>query len=207
MRVARVEPRQDESGWRLRLLLRSPVVRWALLQYTVRPDGSLEVRHRVLPRRDMVRLAMTTEVGTVDLVRWYGKGPHETYVDRQHGAWTAIHESTVEGLVHDYARPQENGNRTGVRWVEIHGRQATLRADDITGEPMEFSVWPYTLDDLERAEHIHELPRRSTATVMLGRQRGVGGDKPGEAVLLEPYRLSAGIVHEIGMRLVARPGD
>ena len=206
MRVARAESTQDESGWRLRLLLRSPVVRWALLQYTVRPDGSLEIRHRVLPRRAMVRLAMTTEVGSVDLVRWYGKGPHETYVDRRHGAWTAIHESTVEGLVHDYARPQENGNRTGIRWVEARGQWGVLRAEEITGEPMEFSVWPYTLDDLESAEHIHELPRRSTATIMLGRQRGVGGDKPGEAVLLEPYRLPAGVVHEIGMRLVAHRG-
>ena len=205
MRVAWAESSEDASGWRLRLLLRSPVVRWALLQYVVTPHGQLEIRHRVLPRRAMVRLAMTTQIGPVDTVQWYGKGPHETYVDRQHGAWTAIHESTVDGLVHNYVRPQENGNRTGIRWVQARGPWGELRADDITGSPMEFSMWPYTLDDLEKADHIHELPRRSGVTVMLGRQRGVGGDKPGEAALLEPYRLPAGVVHEIGMRLQARP--
>ena len=201
VRVTRVETRQTDLGWRVRLLLRSPVWRYALLQYLVAPDGSLQVRHRVMPRRSMVRLAMSTEIGPVSRVRWYGKGPQETYVDRQHGAWTAVHESTVEELVHDYVRPQENGNRTGIRWVEATGPWGVVRAEEVTGSPMEFSMWPYTLQDLEKAEHIHELARRPTVTVMLGRQRGVGGDKPGEAALLDDYLLAAGVVHEIGMRL------
>jgi beta-galactosidase len=201
VRVVRRQERIDDTGWQLTLLLRSPVMRWALLQYRVTPDGVLHVMHRVMPRREMVRLGMTTELGTVESVRWYGKGPHETYVDRSHGAWTAIHEAHLDDLVHDYVRPQENGNRTGVRWVELHGSWGTLRADDATGSPMEFTAWPYRQSDLVAAEHIGELVRRDTVTLTLGRQRGVGGDKPGAAALLAASRMPAGVEHTVAFSL------
>jgi beta-galactosidase len=39
------------------------------------------------------------------------------------------------------------------------------------------SAWPYTLQDLEKADHIDELPQRANITVNLNdKQQGVGGD-------------------------------
>ena len=39
------------------------------------------------------------------------------------------------------------------------------------------SAWPYTMEDLENAHHINELPNRDTITVNLDyKQMGVGGD-------------------------------
>jgi len=39
------------------------------------------------------------------------------------------------------------------------------------------SAWPYTMQDLEKAKHINELPRRDTITVNLDyKQMGVGGN-------------------------------
>ena len=39
------------------------------------------------------------------------------------------------------------------------------------------SAWPYSMEDLEKAMHIHELPRRDFITLNLDyRQMGVGGD-------------------------------
>ncbi len=201
MRVVRRQERLDDAGWTLTLLLRSPVTRWALLQYRVSVAGVLRVTHRVMPRRPMVRLGITVELGPVDSVRWYGKGPHETYVDRSHAAWTAIHEARVDDLVHDYVRPQENGNRTGVRWVELSGSWGTLRADETTGAPMEFTAWPYRQSDLVAAQHIDELVRRDSVTLTMGRQRGVGGDKPGAAALLQQYQLPAGVEQSVGLSL------
>ena len=107
-------------------------------------------------------------------------------------------------MVHDYVRPQENGNRTGVRWVELAGSWGGLRVDDESGATMDLTAWPYTQDDLEQARHIHELPRRDWVTLTVGRQRGVGGDSPGEAKLLPPYRMPKGEVHEVAMRLTPR---
>jgi beta-galactosidase len=204
-KVSAVHEQADTSGARLRFSLRSALLRSATLEYRLVGTGDVEVVHEVVPRRAMVRLGLTTQLSRVEHVRWYGKGPHETYVDRQHGAWTAIHEATVDDLVHDYVRPQENGNRTAVRWLELAGPSRTLRLDDLTGQTMEFTAWPYTQADLEAAEHIHELVRRDTVTLTVGRQRGVGGDIPGEAALLPAYRMPAGRPYRVAVRMRAVP--
>jgi len=107
---------------------------------------------------------------------WFGRGPHETYWDRKTGAAVGRYRGKVEDLIHDYVRPQENGNRTDVRWVTFTDAGGTgLLA---VGEPhLSVAAWPYTMADLEAATHIHLLPRRDTITVNLDhRQMGVGGD-------------------------------
>ena len=55
----------------------------------------------------------------IDQVVWYGRGPQETYWDRKTGAAVGLYRGTVEMMIHNYARPQENANRTDVRWVAL----------------------------------------------------------------------------------------
>ena len=50
---------------------------------------------------------------------WYGRGPHETYVDRNEGAQVGVYRSTVDEQFVPYVVPQENGNKTDVRWVTL----------------------------------------------------------------------------------------
>jgi beta-galactosidase len=107
---------------------------------------------------------------------WFGRGPHESYWDRNTGAAVGLYSGLVENLIHDYVRPQENANRTDVRWV-------AFTDDDgfgllAVGMPLLYaSAWPYTMEDLDKAKHIHELPRRDTVTVNLDyKQMGVGSD-------------------------------
>jgi len=45
-------------------------------------------------------------------IKWYGRGPHENYWDRNTSAFMGIHKSTVANQYHPYIRPQENGNKT-----------------------------------------------------------------------------------------------
>jgi len=107
---------------------------------------------------------------------WFGRGPHETYDDRKTGAAVGLYSGQVEDLIHDYVRPQENANRTDVRWLALTDEDGVgLLA---VGMPLlSVSAWPYTMEDLESAKHIHELPRRDTITVNLDyKQMGVGGD-------------------------------
>jgi beta-galactosidase len=191
----------DAAGAVVTLTLVSPLLRDVSLRYRVAADGSLEVTHRLQPRRSMVRVGLTTQLRGVDRVRWYGKGPHECYVDRQRGAWTAVHELPLPEFGHDYVRPQENGNRTGVRWLELWGAEGGLRVQDLSGEHVDVTAWPYTQEDLDAAQHIHELPRRDTVTLTVGRQRGVGGDLPGAAALLPAYRMPAGRTYQVHVRL------
>lgn len=150
-----------------------------VIKYTIRGDASLEVAATLdsdqeLPEllRFGMRLGLPREM---DQVRWYGRGPHESYWDRKTSAAVGLFENSVAGLHHPYCRPQENGNRTDVRWVTFtNDRRQGLRAE---GLPLiEFSAWLYTQDELERARHDYELEPRDVVTVNLDwRQRGVGG--------------------------------
>jgi len=190
---------------RLVFLLRSGLFIDALLAYDIHGDGSVVASHSLTPRKDMLRLGFTCELPDVQRVRWYGKGPHENYIDRNHGALTQIHDLPIAELHHHYMRPQENGNHTRVRWLEATGSFGTLRADDVTGDLLGFTAWPYTQEVLDAAEHIHELTFTERVTLNIDRQqRGVGGDIPGIAALLPAYRMPAGQPQEVSMRLSVR---
>jgi beta-galactosidase len=148
--------------------------------YTIYGSGDVVVEGRFTPGGtlpELPRFGMQMAVpGSLSTMTWYGRGPHETYWDRKTGAAVGRYSGKVEELIHDYVRPQENGNRTDVRWVTLTDAAGTgLLA---VGQPhLSVSAWPYTMEDLEAATHIPELPRRDTITWNLDyRQMGVGGD-------------------------------
>ena len=51
-------------------------------------------------------------------ITWYGRGPKETMIDREFER-VGVYSSTVDKEWVDYMRPQENGNKTDVRWVKL----------------------------------------------------------------------------------------
>ena len=62
---------------------------------------------------------------------WYGRGPAETYSDRAFER-VGVYRSTVGREWVEYSRPQENGNKTDVRWVELTNAQGLgLRAEGL----------------------------------------------------------------------------
>jgi beta-galactosidase len=208
VRVVDAQVRSGREALEVRFQLDSPLFGAGLLAYRFREDGSVEVHHGLVPDRNMYRLGVTMRLPEVDSVRWYGKGPHENYIDRNHGAFTGVHQLPLAELPHRYVRPQENGNRTQVRWVEAIGRDLVLRAEDLTGEHLGFTAWPWTQEALDAAEHDHELLAGPEVTLNLDRrQRGVGGDLPGMPALLPAYTIPAGQRHELRMQLSARMGD
>lgn len=204
VKVDRFSVVEGEDGARLVFQLSGRLFRHGLLWYDLMTDGSVIAHHALTPRKDMIRLGFTTRLTGVERVRWYGKGPHENYVDRLRGAITAIHDLPLAEVPHDYMRPQENGNRCRVRWVEAVADWGRLRASDVTGELLGFTAWPYTQEALDQAEHIHELVHTDQTTFNVDRmQRGVGGDVPGVAALLPPYRMPKGVRRDVTVRLEA----
>jgi beta-galactosidase len=149
--------------------------------YTIYGSGDVIVENSLIPENlkipEMPRFGMQMAIpGLFNTMTWYGRGPHESYWDRKTGAAVGLYSGLVEDLIHDYVRPQENANRTDVRWIALTNKDgAGLLA---VGMPLlSVSAWPYTMEDLESAKHIHELPRRNTVTVNLDyKQMGVGGD-------------------------------
>lgn len=184
-----------------------------LVEALFTPGGALPE----LPRFGM-QMAVPATLGTMT---WLGRGPHENYWDRHSGAPVGRYSGRVDQLIHDYVRPQENGNRTDVRWIALTDAGGTgLLA---VGLPhLSVSAWPYTMEDLEAATHTNELPRRDTITVNLDyRQTGVGGDdgwgaRPHAEYTLDPrpyayrFRLRAyapgmGSIDEVARRVLPTP--
>lgn len=161
-------------------------------EYAVFPDGTLQVSHTGTPKSTLTRFG--TQMGFIralDQVKWYGRGPQETYCDRKTGGKIALHTSTVADLEHHYMRPQENANRTDVRYVELTDKDGRgVRFTASQGVPLQFSAWHYTQNELEKATHIHTLKHGDITTFNFDlAQLGVGGDMPGDAHVREPYIL------------------
>lgn len=120
-------------------------------------------------------------------VRYYGRGPMESYVDRKAGGRIGIYNHRVEEMMEPYLNPQETGNRTDVRWIEIMN-------DDGTGikifseTPFEASVLPFTSHEIENAGHINELPPVTKTVVNISMAKsGVGGDDSWGAPIHSEY--------------------
>jgi len=54
-----------------------------------------------------------------DQIKWYGLGPLENYVDRRYGFDAAVYQQPIASFMEPYVVPQENANRTDVRWMYL----------------------------------------------------------------------------------------
>lgn len=146
------------------------------LDYTILANGMIKVSYRFTPKRDMVRVGLTLDLAPgLNTVRYFGFGPHETMPDRKASGMVGEYKAKVEELVHPYVHPQENGNRSDVRWVEIGGTSIPGVRFTAGEKLLNFSAWPYTQEDLQDTAHNHDLPLRETVTLNLGyAQKGVG---------------------------------
>ncbi len=156
----------------------------------VNSDGTFTLTHTGTPKK-IYLLRFGTMFGILreyDNVKWYGRGPQETYCDRKTGGKITLHEMSVADLEHHYMRPQENGNRTDTRFVEFKNAGGKGVRIESTDTPLCFSAHHYTQDELQLAKHIHEVPDRDATFVSIDlNQLGVGGDMPGDAKVREPY--------------------
>lgn len=168
---------------------------------TVYPNGKIKFYLKGTPKGGPI-LRFGMQFGLVkelDRVKWYGRGIHETYPDRKTGGKLGIWEMDVNDLEHHYMRPQENANRCDIRWVELSSQdnEKALKFTSPVDEPLCFSAWHYTQDELEAATHIHELKHSDITTFNYDlAQMGVGGDMPGDAKVREPYILHPGKEYE-----------
>lgn len=175
----------------------TPLLKDAVSTYKFYADKRIYVYHSAVPKAPMVKFGTRLTLdGKVEYVNWYGRGPQATYCDRKTGAKISCYKSTVTDLEHRYMRPQENGNRTDVRYVTFTDRNGigfkfTSYFDDF----INFSAHHYTIEQLEKATHVHNIPYNNeiTAVNIDHMLLGVGGDLPGQAFVREPYKMKKGV--------------
>ncbi|PAU94920.1 hypothetical protein CK503_05475 [Aliifodinibius salipaludis] len=167
-------------------------------KYTVLGDGMVQVDQKVTPIGNEIppalpRVGMQMQIPKqYQTMTWYGRGPEENYWDRKKGISVGNYAGQIDSLWTNYPYPQENGNRSDVRWVAFTDDQGNgLMA--VAESMLNISAWPYTLWDLEEASHINELPRRDFYTANIDyKQQGVGGINSwtSHARALPEYRIS-----------------
>lgn len=175
----------------------TPQLKNSVSTYKIYPDMRIYVYHSATPTANMVKFgARMTLDGSMEYVNWYGRGPHATYCDRKTGAKISCHKSTVKDLEYRYMRPQESSNRTDVRYFTITDKKGNgFKITSYFDNPVNFSAHHYTIEDLEKATHVHNIPYNNdiTAVNIDHKLLGVGGDLPGQAFVREPYTMKKGI--------------
>lgn len=109
-------------------------------------------------------------------MRWYGRGPHESYIDRKHSAMLGIYSGKVKDQYYPYIRPQENGNKTDVRWASLANN--SNMGVIVFGQPtINLSAHSYTLDNLTSATHTYMIDHNGPVTLNIDyKVMGLGGD-------------------------------
>jgi beta-galactosidase len=178
--------------------------------YTVYGTGDIVVENNFKMTADelpeIVRMGMNLVMPRkFDQMSWFGRGPQESYWDRKTGAFVGLYSGSVADQYWAYLRPQENGNKTDVRWVTI--TDETGNGLLFAGMPLlEVSAHHNIMEDFESVErtdgrqvegvevinrHINDVKPRDLTSVNIDyKQMGVGGDDSWGAWTHDQYRLT-----------------
>lgn len=88
---------------------------------------------------------------SMNQVEYFGRGPEENYIDRNHGTLVGIYKTTADRMYFNYVRPQENGHRTDTRWLTLSqakGGGLAVVADSIIG----FNALRNSIEDFDSEE-------------------------------------------------------
>ena len=161
------------------------------LEYTVNGKGQLQVEANYQPLKDSVPLipkfGMRMRIPeNYNNVSWYGRGPYENYPDRKTGSLIGLYDLKLENFMTDYVVPQDNANRTDVRWFSFSNNADAIKISGL--QPLCFHAWDYTEEDLEKAKHGFELPHRDFINLNIDLNiHGVGGNDAWGARTMEQY--------------------
>lgn len=117
----------------------------------------------------------------MDSVRWFGLDK-ESYSDRRQSGVAGTYKRHASSLFYRYERPQEAGNRTGVRWLSVEDKNMGFYVD-LLDSNFNFSIYPYTDVDLFEGVSYASLKERDFWTLNVDyRQAPIGTALAGQEV-------------------------
>jgi len=170
------------------------------VDYVIQPSGVIKVNYNLnantaLPKIPKVGMQMGIQKG-FDQISWYGKGELENYIDRSFGFTVGKYSLPINQFIEPYVKPQENANRTGVRWMAFSTPQKNkglLVVNDT--KVLSMSAWPFTQQNLNEAKHTFDLKNPGFLTINIDLiQMGVGGNDSWSPVSrpIEKYEIPSG---------------
>lgn len=168
------------------------------LHYSINEAGIIKVDYTLtvkpgLPNIPKVGMQMGIE-RKYDNIAWFGKGPGENYIDKNYGVDEGQYKFPIQDFMENYVVPQENGNRTDVRWMYFYSLPLKDGLLIVADSLLSMSAWPYTEENIQNAKHTNKLKDAGLITVNIDLiQMGVGGNDSWSDVAapLEKYQLPA----------------
>lgn len=199
---------QEQNLVTIRSAFELPNIGQCTLSYAVNERGAMKLHYTLLIENDSLpeipRIGMYfTLPKEFQALSYWGRGPQENYADRNSAAFVGQYASSVSQQYVPYIRPQENGNKTGVRWVQLTNNQGSGLKFTATGTNLlNTSTHHNPMEDFDhpRSHFSHEVqyPNRHTTDIVPQdlvrlnidlQQRGVGGDDSWGALPYPAYRI------------------
>lgn len=124
------------------------------LTYVINNAGSVKVTQKMTADKDakvspMFRFGMQMQMPkTFSKIEYYGRGPGENYADRNNSEFIGLYRQNVADQFYSYIRPQENGNKTDIRWwkqINMGGNGLKF----VSEAPFSASALNYTIESLD----------------------------------------------------------
>ncbi len=159
------------------------------ITYTVDKNGGITVscvfqtenpeKVKFMPRYGMVFVLNELYQNT----EYYGRGPKENYADRKSASFVGLYKSKVGDFYVPYIRPQENGNRTDVRFASFSNELGSGLDFVSENKTFSFSAHHNPISDFDSGSnkkaqrHTTDIqPRKAVYLNIDYGQTGVGGD-------------------------------
>ena len=191
--------------------------------YTVNGNGVVKIENTLNAstyKGDIPRVGMRMQIpNKFKDVTYYGRGPWENYQDRKASTFVDVFKTTVSNFYVPYVRPQENGNRTDVRWMALmDDKEYGLLISSPSQKGLSISALHMPNEDFDITDGLdyskenkstnlskHTIDIKEQDLVQLNidlAQRGLGGDNSWGAKPQDKYQLKSNKKHSYSFYLI-----
>lgn len=165
--------------------------------YTVSPANIIDFTATftpagTLPTMPCLGVTMTLPKSMGEL-KWYGRGPDDSYPDRKDAAFVGLWQSSAAGQYVHYPRPQHSGNHEDTGWLLITDKDGNGWSISAAGKPFSFTASPYSYEQLMATTHDCDLvPEDNVYLHLDAATLGLGNSSCGPGVL-KKYTIDGGV--------------
>ena len=164
--------------------------------YCLSAKGTLQLRAEI---KATTGLRLLPKIGyqcsltsSVSDVTWYGAGPMASYIDRKDAAFIGTYHLPVTKLFENYPKPQENGNRSEVRFVDLKDKKKSV-VKVTADKPFNFTIWNYTTMNVANAKHSSDLKKLPYQILYISGWNAPIGNSSAGPEALEKYWIKDGV--------------
>ena len=173
------------------------------LTYEINNRGAVKVNQKLVAEKgakvsNIFRFGMQMVMPkSFENISYYGRGPVENYIDRKWATELGVYNQTVTDQFYAYIRPQENGNKTDIRWWK-QLNEAGCGLQFVAEAPFSASALHYTIESLDsgwekKQEHSNEVEPADLTNFLIDKvQMGLGCVDSWGAIPREEYMLPYG---------------